>query len=92
MVVVGTVKGDVHDIGKNIFITLLQVEGYDVFDLGVDIPPEKFVKAVKEYNANVVGYSRLLTIALDSMKETTLLLKTNNIRDREDYNRGFTCR
>ncbi len=82
VVVVGTVKGDVHDIGKNIFITLLQVEGYDVIDLGVDIPPEDFVKEVKESNASIVGYSGLLTIALDAMKDTTQLLKENNLRNK----------
>ncbi|MFX0049061.1 MAG: B12-binding domain-containing protein [Candidatus Hermodarchaeota archaeon] len=82
IVVVGTVKGDVHDIGKNIFITLLQVEGYDVYDLGVDIPPENFMKAIKEFNANIVGYSGLLTIALNSMRETTQLLEDNNLRDK----------
>jgi len=81
-VVIGTVKGDVHDIGKNIFVTLLQVGGYDVYDLGVDVSPEKFLEKVKEKNANVVAYSGLLTIALESMKKTTELLKANGLRDK----------
>jgi len=81
-VVIGTVKGDVHDIGKNIFVTLLQVGGYDVYDLGVDVSPEKFLEKVKEKNANIVAYSGLLTIALESMKKTTELLKANGLRDK----------
>jgi dimethylamine corrinoid protein len=82
VVVVGTVKGDVHDIGKNIFITLLKSAGFEVYDLGVDISPQKFVEKVKETNANVVGYSGLLTVALHSMKETTEALKSEGLRDK----------
>ena len=81
-VVIGTVKGDVHDIGKNIFVTLLKAAGYEVYDLGVDIPPKKFLEKVKEKNAEVVAYSGLLTVALESMKETTELLKSNGLRDK----------
>lgn len=81
-VVIGTVQGDVHDIGKNIFVTLLKAAGYEVHDLGVDIPPEKFLEKVKEVNADVVAYSGLLTVALESMKETTELLKSNGLRDK----------
>ena len=81
-VVIGTVQGDVHDIGKNIFVTLLKAAGYEVHDLGVDIPPEKFLEKVKEKNANVVAYSGLLTVALESMKETTELLKSHGLRDK----------
>jgi dimethylamine corrinoid protein len=81
-VVIGTVKGDVHDIGKNIFVTLLRAAGYEVHDLGVDIPPEKFLEKVKEENADIVAYSGLLTVALESMKKTTELLKSNGLRDK----------
>jgi dimethylamine corrinoid protein len=81
-VIIGTVRGDVHDIGKNIFVTLLRAAGYEVYDLGVDIPPEKFLEKVKEENADVVAYSGLLTVALESMKETTELLKSNGLRDK----------
>lgn len=82
VVVMGTVKGDVHDIGKNIFVTLLQSAGFDVYDLGTDVPVEKFVEKIKETNANIVGFSGLLTIALDTMKETTEALKIAGLRDK----------
>ena len=80
-VVIGTVKGDVHDIGKNIFVTLLRAANYQVHDLGVDIPAEKFVEKVKETNAKIVAFSGLLTIALDAMNETTEALKSAGLRD-----------
>ncbi len=82
VVVVGTVKGDVHDIGKNIFVTLLQSAGFEVYDIGVDISPEVIVQWVKEKNADVVGYSGLLTIALEAMKKTTEALKKAGLRDQ----------
>jgi 5-methyltetrahydrofolate--homocysteine methyltransferase len=71
----GTVKGDIHDIGKDIVVTMLRGAGYDVTDLGVDVPPEKFVQAVRETGAPVVGMSGLLTISFDPMKETVAALK-----------------
>jgi 5-methyltetrahydrofolate--homocysteine methyltransferase len=79
-IVVGTVEGDVHDIGKNIFITLLKSAGYNVIDLGVDIPPNKFVEKVKETGAKVVAYSGLLTVALESMNATTKALEEAGLR------------
>jgi methylmalonyl-CoA mutase cobalamin-binding domain/chain len=79
-VVVGTVEGDVHDIGKNIFITLLKSAGYNVIDLGVDISPDKFVNKVKETGARVVAYSGLLTVALESMNATTKALEAAGLR------------
>lgn len=81
VVVIGTVKGDVHDIGKNIFVTLLQAAGFEVHDLGVDIAAEKFINKVKETKADIVAYSGLLTVALDSMKETTEALKSAGLRE-----------
>ena len=75
-VVLGTVKGDIHDIGKDIVVSLLQAGNYNVIDLGVDTPPEKFVEAVKESGAPVVGLSGLLTISFDAMKETVDALKS----------------
>ncbi len=81
VVVIGTVKGDVHDIGKNIFVTLLQAAGFEVHDLGVDIAAEKFINKVKETKANIVAYSGLLTVALDSMKKTTEALKLAGLRE-----------
>ncbi|MFX1589008.1 MAG: B12-binding domain-containing protein [Promethearchaeota archaeon] len=81
-IVVGTVKGDVHDIGKNIFVTLLKSAGYNVIDLGVDIPPDKFVEKVKETGAKIVAYSGLLTVALEAMNATTEALKAAGLRDQ----------
>ncbi|HIH69330.1 cobalamin B12-binding domain-containing protein [Methermicoccus shengliensis] len=74
-VVIGTVEGDVHDIGKSIVIALLEAEGFEVVDLGVDQPPEVFVNAVREHNPDVVGLSGLLTEAIDSMKKTVDAVK-----------------
>jgi methanogenic corrinoid protein MtbC1 len=81
-IVIGTVKGDVHDIGKNIFVTLLKSAGYNVIDLGVDIPPDKFVDKVKETGARVVAYSGLLTVALESMNATTKALEAAGLRQK----------
>jgi methylmalonyl-CoA mutase cobalamin-binding domain/chain len=67
-VVLGTVKGDVHDIGKNIVVTLLKGSGFDVVDLGVDVPAEKFIEAVQESNAKVLGLSALLSSTYPEMK------------------------
>lgn len=77
----GTVQGDVHDIGKNIFVTLLKTAGFEVHDLGVDVPSIKFVEKVKETNAEIVCYSGLLTIALEKMRETTEALREAGLRD-----------
>ncbi|HUZ21601.1 MAG TPA: cobalamin-dependent protein [Acidimicrobiales bacterium] len=70
LVVIGTVKGDIHDLGKNIVVMLLKGAGYEVVDLGVDVPAERFVEAVKEHNARLVGMCALLTASQGSMKET----------------------
>ncbi len=67
-VVIGTVKGDIHDIGKNIVVTLLRGSGFEVIDLGVDVPAEKFVAAVRESGAKVVGLSALLNFTYPEMK------------------------
>ena len=74
-VVMGTVKGDIHDIGKDIVVTMLRGANYEVTDLGVDVEPTKFVAAVRETGATVVGMSGLLTISFDPMKETVAALK-----------------
>ena len=81
-VVIGTVKGDIHDIGKDIVVSLLKAANYDVRDLGVDVPPQKVVDAVKETGATVVGLSGLLTIAFDSMKETVSALAAAGLRSK----------
>jgi len=69
-VVIGTVKGDLHDIGKNLVSIMLSSAGFEVIDLGVDVSREKFIEAVEKENPNIVGMSCLLTIAMDEMKET----------------------
>ncbi|MBD3350251.1 MAG: hypothetical protein GF364_02080 [Candidatus Lokiarchaeota archaeon] len=80
-IVIGTVKGDVHDIGKNIVTSLLASKNYKIIDLGVDVTPDKFVEAVKENNPQVVGMSGLLTLAYDSMKATVDALVSSGLRD-----------
>ena len=74
-IVLATVKGDVHDIGKNIVKTVLQNYGYTVIDLGKDVPPEKVVEAVKEHNVKLVGLSALMTTTVVSMEETIKALR-----------------
>ncbi len=81
-VVIGTVEGDIHDIGKNIAITFLEAEGFDVIDLGVDVPAEKFVDAIKEHNPQVVGLSGLLTLSIEPMKKTIETIKNAGLRDQ----------
>jgi methanogenic corrinoid protein MtbC1 len=81
-VVAGTVKGDIHDIGKDIVVTLLKAANYDVLDLGVDVPPQKFVEALKASGATVVGLSGLLTISFETMKETVAALDAAGLRSK----------
>ncbi|MFC2015189.1 B12-binding domain-containing protein [Chloroflexota bacterium] len=80
-VVLGTVRGDIHDIGKNIVGFMLDVNGYEVHDLGVDVPEAKFVEAVKDIEPGVVALSGFLTLAYDSMKSTVEDLKKAGLRD-----------
>jgi methanogenic corrinoid protein MtbC1 len=75
-VVVGTVAGDIHDIGKDMVVFMLDISGYEVVDLGIDVPAQKFVEAVKETGSKVVGLSGFLTLAFDSMKETIDAIKS----------------
>lgn len=81
-VVIGTVKGDLHDIGKNMVKALLKGNGFEVIDLGVNNSPENFVKAVKENNPDVVGYSGLLTTTLAAIPEQLGALKEAGLRDK----------
>jgi 5-methyltetrahydrofolate--homocysteine methyltransferase len=81
-VIVGTVAGDIHDIGKDIVVFMLDVNGYDVTDLGVDVPVQKFVDAIKETKAPVVALSGFLTLAFDAMKETVDAIKKAGLRDK----------
>ncbi len=80
-VLIGTVDGDIHDIGKNIVTFMLDVSGFEVIDLGVDVPPQKFVDAIEEYKPQVVGLSGLLTLAFDSMKNTVEAIEDAGLRD-----------
>ncbi len=80
-IVIGTVKGDIHDIGKDIVITMFEANGFRVIDLGVDVPPEKFVTSVKEARPQIVGLSALLTSAFKYMKETVEALNKNGLRE-----------
>lgn len=79
--VIGTVHGDLHDIGKNIFRNMVEIAGFEVFDLGIDQSPEAFVAKIKEVNPEVVGLSGVLTLALDSMKDTVEAIKAAGLRD-----------
>jgi methanogenic corrinoid protein MtbC1 len=74
-IVLGTVQGDIHDIAKDIVSFMLDLNGFEVTDLGVDVPPEKFVETVKETGAKIVGLSGFLTLAFDPMKDTVKALK-----------------
>jgi methanogenic corrinoid protein MtbC1 len=80
--IIGTVAGDIHDIGKDIVVFMLDVNGFEVYDLGVDVPPKKFVEKIRETNARVVGLSGFLTLAFDSMKETVDVIKAAGLRDK----------
>jgi 5-methyltetrahydrofolate--homocysteine methyltransferase len=74
-VIIGTVEGDIHDIAKDIVAFMLDINGFEVTDLGVDVPPAKFVEAVKETGAKIVGLSGFLTLAYDPMKDTVAALR-----------------
>lgn len=80
-VVIGTVAGDIHDIGKNIAVFMLDVNGFEVYDLGVDVPAQKFVENIKESGALIVGLSGLLTQAFNSMKQTVEAIRDAGLRD-----------
>jgi 5-methyltetrahydrofolate--homocysteine methyltransferase len=81
-VLIGTVEGDIHDIGKNIVTFMLDVNGFEVLDLGVDVPPQKFAQATLEFQPQVVGLSGFLTLAFDAMQETVEAIKEADLRDR----------
>jgi methanogenic corrinoid protein MtbC1 len=80
-IVLGTVAGDIHDIGKDIVGFMLDVNGFEVYDLGVDVPQEKFVEKVNEVKPQVVALSGFLTVAYDAMKSTVEALKKAGLRD-----------
>jgi methanogenic corrinoid protein MtbC1 len=99
-VVIGTVAGDIHDIGKDMVVFMLDVNGFEVVDLGIDVPVQKFVDTIKETGSTVVGLSGFLTLAFQSMKDTVDAIKAAGLRDQvkimigggqiDDQVKGFT--
>jgi 5-methyltetrahydrofolate--homocysteine methyltransferase len=81
-VLIGTVEGDIHDIGKNIVSFMLDVNGFEVLDLGVDVPSQKFVNAVKDFQPQIVALSGFLTLSFDAMKETVAAIESAGLRDK----------
>jgi len=81
-VIIGTVKGDIHSIGKDIVATLLEVEGFEVINLGEDVPTEVFVDKVKEHNPDILGLSSLLTATMPAQREVIEALKEAGLRDK----------
>ncbi len=81
-VIIGTVEGDIHDIGKDLVIFMLDVNGFEVLDLGIDVPPQKIVDAIKDFQPAVVGLSGFLTLAFDSMKATIDAIDEAGLRDK----------
>lgn len=81
-IVLGTVRGDIHDIGKDIVANMLRSAGFEVIDLGVDVAPEKFVEAIQQSAARVVGMSGLLTLAFESMRNTINQIKLAGLREQ----------
>ena len=80
-IVFGTFEGDIHDIAKDIVVFMLDVNGFEVTDLGVDVAPARFVEAVRETGAKIVGLSGFLTLAYDPMKATVAALRANGLTD-----------
>lgn len=80
--VAGTVKGDLHDIGKNLVVMMMEGAGFEVFDLGTDVPAEKFINTAREKNANLILMSALLTTTMMSMKDVVAALKDSELVDK----------
>jgi methanogenic corrinoid protein MtbC1 len=81
-VLIGTVAGDIHDIGKDIVTFMLDVNGYDILDLGINVPVKVFVEKIKEFEPQVVGLSGFLTLAFDSMEKTVTAIEEAGLRDK----------
>jgi len=81
-VIIGTVAGDIHDIGLNIVDFMLDSNGFEVYNLGVDMPPQRFIDKIKETGAGIVGLSGFLTLAFDSMKQTVEEIQAAGLRDK----------
>ncbi len=81
-VVIGTVKGDLHDIGKNLVASMLEGGGFEVYDLGADVPPEMFIQAARDYGADIVALSALLTVTMPAMRTTVDAFEANGLRSK----------
>ena len=81
-ILIGTVHGDLHDIGKNIVTFMLDINGFDVKDIGVDVPVKTFIEEINAYQPDVVGLSGFLTLAFDSMKETIAAFEKEGMREK----------
>ena len=81
-VVIGTVKGDLHDIGKNLVASMLEGGGFEVIDLGADVSPDRFIQTIQDTNANIVCLSALLTVIMPGMRSTIQALRDAGVRDR----------
>jgi len=81
-VIIGTAKGDLHDIGKNLVAMMLKGGGFEVIDLGIDVSPEKFLKAVQEYKPDIIGISALLTTTMVGMTDVITALEKAGLRDK----------
>ncbi len=81
-IVIGTVRGDIHELGKNLVATMLRAAGFEVIDLGVDVPPEKFIEAVKKYNAKVLGLSALMTTTMIEQRKVIEALMKEGLRGK----------
>ncbi len=84
-VVIGTVKGDLHDIGKNLVSLMLEGAGYEIVDLGVDVPIEEFIRVVREEKPDIVGMSALLTTTMQMMKQTIDAFEVAGLRDQVKF-------
>ncbi len=81
-VVLGTARGDLHDIGKNLVAMMLEGAGFEIIDLGVDVSPEKFIETAKEKKADLVGISALLTTTMPSMKDVVKVMRDSDLKDK----------
>jgi len=81
-IVIGTVKGDLHDIGKNIVSMMLEREGYEIVDLGIDVPKERFIEIIKKENPDIVGMSALLTTTMSYMREVAMAIDEEGLKSR----------
>jgi dimethylamine corrinoid protein len=91
-ILIGTVEGDIHDIGKCLVVSLLQGQGFNVVDLGSDVPPQVFLEKAKEVNPVLIGLSGLMTMSISKMVETVQLLKSENITSRIIIGGGILSR